>query len=90
MESDRFVFRKFRLDADSGLLERCHAAALEKLQTLSPGDAVRTADVATLRIATCAPDAEDGMDTYELGMLDNEIPCMRNCRNDEVITFRVD
>ena len=35
-------------------------------------------------------DAEDGMDTYELGMLDNEIPCMRNCRNDEVITFRVD
>lgn len=90
MEWDRFVFRKFRLDADSRLLERCHAAALEKLHTLFPGDAIRLVDVATLKVATFAPDVEDGMDTYELGMLDDEIPCMRNCRNDEVITFRVD
>ena len=62
MSDDLLVFRKFRLDTDSATLERHRAAALEKLQTLFPGDRITAIDATTLCIATDAPYAADGYD----------------------------
>ncbi len=90
MSNDILVFKKLRLDADATLLERYRHAAMEKLHTLFPGDRVTATDATTLCIATDAPYAENGLDTYDIGLLDDEIPCMRNNRNEEVITFRVE
>ena len=88
MSDDLLVFRKFRLDTDSATLERHRAAALEKLQTLFPGDRITAIDATTLCIATDAPYAADGYDLYDLGLVDGEIAAMRNQRTDEVLTFR--
>lgn len=87
---DLFVFRPFRLDDDEVLVERCHSAALEKLQTLYPGRCVTSYDTMSLGIPTDSYYSDSGFDTYELGLVDAEIPAMRNTRDGEVITFRVD
>ena len=89
MSDDLLVFRKFRLDTDSATLECHRAAALEKLQTLYPGDRITAIDATTLWIATDAPYATDGYDLYDLGLVDGEIAAMRNRRTDEVVTFRL-
>ena len=89
MSDDLLVFRKFRLDTDSATLERHRAAAMEKLQTLYPGDRITAIDATTLCIATDAPYATDGFDLYDLGLVDGEIAAMRNRRTDEVVTFRL-
>ena len=89
MSDDLLVFRKFRLDTDSAILERHRAAAMEKHQTLFPGDRITAIDATTLCIATDAPYATDGYDLYDLGLVDGEIAAMRNRRTDEVVTFRL-
>lgn len=89
MSDDLLVFRKFRLDTDYATLECHRAAAMEKLQTLFPGDRITAIDATTLCIATDAPYATDGYDLYDLGLVDGEIAAMRNRRTDEVVTFRL-
>ena len=81
MSDDLLVFRKFRLDTDSATLERHRAAAMEKLQTLFPGDRITAIDATTLCIATDAPYATDGYDLYDLGLVDGEIAAMRTNSN---------
>lgn len=84
-----FVFRKFMTDEDGAEVDACFRGAMDKLQTLYPGRNVVAYDARTIGIGTDSLYSETGMDTYELGMVDGEIPAMRNTRDGEVITFRV-
>lgn len=86
---DLFVFRKFRLDETPDFLDACRTAAIEKLQTLFPGKRITTYDATTLGIETDSLYSETGIDTYELGLVDEELPAMRNASNDNVTTFRI-
>lgn len=87
---DLFVFRKFRVFDDERLLTRCHKAALDKLHTLFPDKKVTRYDLTTLGIQTDSYYSLTGIDTYELGMVNDEVPAMRNTRDGEVITYRID
>lgn len=86
---DLFVFRKFHLDEDPAFLDACRTAAIEKLQTLFPGKRITTYDATTLGIETDSLYSETGIDIYELGLVDYELPAMRCTANDNVTTFRV-
>lgn len=86
---DLFIFRKFRLDESHDFLDICRCAAIEKLQTLFPGKRITTYDATTLGIETDSLYSETGIDLYELGLVDDELPAMRNASNDNVTTFRV-
>ena len=86
---DLFVFRKFLLDENSPETEKMMEAALDKLQTLYPGKHITRYDSLTLGIETDSYYSPTGIDTYELGLIDNEIPALRNTRDDNVITFRI-
>lgn len=89
MSEDLLVFRKFRLDTDAETLEIHREAAVEKLQTLFPGNRITAIDATTLCIPTDAPYSPTGYDLYDLGLVDDEIAAIRNQRTDEVLTFRV-
>lgn len=84
---DSFVFR--RISIDEPMAETLHRAAIEKLQTLYPLKHINTYDMQTIGIETDSLYSETGIDTYELGFVDEDIPAIRNTRSDEVITFRV-
>lgn len=86
---DLFVFRKFHLDEDPAYLDECRAAAVEKLQTLFPGKRITVYDATTLGIETDSLYSDTGIDIYELGLVDYELPAMRCTANDNVTTFRV-
>lgn len=86
---DLFVFRRFHLDEDPAFLDACRAAAVEKLQTLFPGKRITIYDSTTLGIETDSLYSETGIDTYTLGLVDDELPAMRCEANDNVTTFRV-
>lgn len=86
---DLFVFRKFHLDESPAYLDDCRAAAVEKLQTLFPGKRITVYDDVTLGIETDSLYSETGIDIYELGLVDDELPAMRNTSNDNVTTFRI-
>lgn len=87
--NDLFVFRRFLLDEDQQEVEQYHQAAMEKLQTLFPGKTITNYDPLTLGIETDSYYSETGTDIYELGMVDGEIPAVRNRRDGNVITFRI-
>lgn len=92
METDNnelFAFRKFLLDEESVETDLCREAALDKLQTLYPGKRITVYDSFTFGIETDSLYSETGVDTYELGMVDEEIYALRNTRDLEVVTFRV-
>lgn len=86
---DLFIFRKFMLDDDEYDIMSCHQSAIDKLQTLYPNKRVIVYDMYTLGIETDSLYSDSGIDTYELGMVDWEIPAMRNTRDGDVITFRI-
>lgn len=86
---DLLVFQKFRLDEDPVFLDACREAAVEKLQTLYPGKRITTYDATTLGIETDSLYSDTGIDIYDLGLVDEELPAMRNTANDNVTTFRV-
>lgn len=86
---DLFVFRKFLLDEGDAFVDACREAAIEKLQTLFPGKRIVIYDPMTLGIETDSLYSESGYDTYELGLVDAELPAMRCVENDNVTTFRV-
>ena len=60
-----------------------------KAQTLFPGKTITNYDPLTLGIETDSYYSETGTDIYELGMVDGEIPAVRNRRDGNVITFRI-
>jgi len=84
-----FVFRKFMMDEEDYDVNACHKAAIDKLQTLYPNKRITSYDQYTLGIETDSLYSDTGTDTYELGMVDWEIPAIRNTRNGDVITFRI-
>lgn len=86
---DIFVFRKFTFDEDAAFVDECREAAIEKLQTLFPGKRITQYDSLTLGIESDSLYSETGIDIYELGMVDDELPAFRNTTNEEVTTFRV-
>ncbi len=87
-ENNLFVFRKFRLDEITANTEACLAAAKDKLQTLYPGKRITAYDSLTLVVETDSYYSETGLDTYDLGIIDDELYAIRNQRDGEVITFR--
>lgn len=86
---DLFVFQRFMEGDDDAMIDRYHVAAIDKLQTLYPGKRVTTYDHLTIGIETDSYYSETGTDTYELGLVDGEIPALRNTRDGEVLTFRI-
>lgn len=86
---DLLVFRRFLLDEDDDKLFECQQAAIDKLQTLYPGKRITRYDETHLGIESDSLYADNGIDIYELGLVDDYLPAMRNTRNDNVITFRV-
>lgn len=86
---DLFVFQRFMEGDDDAMIDRCHVAAIDKLQTLYPGKRVTIYDHLTIGIETDSYYSETGTDTYELGLVDGEIPALRNTRDGEVLTFRI-
>ncbi|MDO4955557.1 MAG: hypothetical protein Q4E60_00865 [Bacteroidales bacterium] len=82
-------FRKFLIDEDPEEMAACFAAARDKLETLFPCHAISYHDYYALFIESDSYYAENGMDTYELGLVDEEYPAMRRIRDGEVFTFRV-
>ena len=59
------------------------------LQTLYPERRLTVYDRLTLGIETDSWYSDTGTDTYELGLVDHEIPAIRNTRDGEVLTFRL-
>lgn len=88
-DNDLLTFRKFRLDEESSDTELCREAAIDKLQTLFPGKRITVYDNFTFGIETDSLYSDTGIDTYELGMVDDELYAMRNARDLNVITFRL-
>lgn len=84
-----FVFRKFMMDEEEFDVESCHQAAIDKLQTLYPNKSIISYDTYTLGIETDSLYSETGIDTYELGSIDWEIPAIRNTCDGEINTFRI-
>lgn len=84
-----FIFRKFMLDEEDEDVELYHRAAIDKLQTLYPGKKITDYGTLTIGIETDSIYSETGQDIYELGMVDWELPAIRNTRDGEVITFRI-
>ncbi|MBQ0163569.1 MAG: hypothetical protein KBS75_00020 [Bacteroidales bacterium] len=82
-------FVPFRFDADSVLLERIQKAAIEKLQTLFPDKGIVAYDLLTLGIGTDSLYSDTGLDIYELGLAEGDVPAIRNQRDACVITLRV-
>lgn len=89
MSESIYTFRRFLLDSPDDKLSTCHLAALDKLQTLFPGRRITTYDLITFGIETDSYYSATGIDTYELGLIDDEIPALRNTRDGEIITFRI-
>lgn len=83
------VFTRFMLDSDAAETAHYMEAAKEKLHTLYPDKRVVETSAVTLSVETDSLYSETGIDTYELGLVDNEIPAIRCERDGRVITFRV-
>lgn len=88
---DMFVFRRYPLDKTTDTLEfaEYHQAAVDKLQTLYPGKQMTIYDRLTIGIETDSLYSDTGIDTYDLGFVDDEIPAMQCQRDGTVLTFRV-
>ncbi len=87
MTEDLFVFKKFMADADPSQMERYYHAAMDKLQILYPGKRITSYDYQTIGIESDSVYSDTGVDIYELGMIDDEVPALRRQRDDHVITF---
>ena len=86
---DLFLFRPFTAADDDVLIGQCHAGAVEKLQTLFPGQRLTIYDLRTIGITSDSLYCPNGMDTFVLGMVDDELPAMRRESDQQVFTFRL-
>lgn len=83
------VFRKFMMDMAGDQSVPYLQAAIEKLHTLFPDKQVVAYDELTIGVETDSLYSDTGIDTYEIGLLDGEIPAIRCQRDDRIITFRL-
>ncbi|MBQ0047051.1 MAG: hypothetical protein KBT33_06005 [Prevotellaceae bacterium] len=88
-DNELLTFRKFRFDEESSETDLCREAAIDKLQTLFPGKRITIYDSFTFGIETDSLYSESGIDTYELGIIDDELYAIRNARDLNVFTFRI-
>lgn len=86
---DLLEFKRFDCSAGYDYVHPYFVAALDKLHTLFPGKHVVTYDQTTLGVDSDFVDSETGVDVYELGLVDDEIPAMRRVRDGLVTTFRI-
>lgn len=89
MNDNLLQFRRFMMDTDAAEAAPYITAATEKLNTLFPGHRILLYDHLTLGVETDSLYSETGIDIYELGLVDGEIPAIRNQRDDTVLTFRL-
>lgn len=87
-DNDLLVFRKYMFDEESADTDRQMKAAIDKLQTLYPGKHITVYDAFTLGIESDSLYSDTGIDTYSLGIIDEELPALRNERDGSTITFR--
>ena len=66
--NDFFVFSKFYSDEEQDKMEKYCSAAFDKLQTLYPGKKIMQQGHTTLCIESDSLYAENGIDTYEIGL----------------------
>lgn len=88
-DEELLVFRKFMMDMAGDQSAPYLQAAIEKLHTLFPGHQVVAYDELTIGVETDSLYSDTGIDTYELGLLDGEVPAIRCQRDDRIITFRL-
>lgn len=88
-DNELLTFRKFRVDEESQETDLCREAAIDKLQTLFPGKKITVYDSFTFGIETDSLYSDTGIDTYELGIVDEELYAIRNARDLGVLTFRI-
>ncbi len=89
MESELLSFRKFYPGDADNIIHEVYDAAVDKLQTLYPGNRITQFDHYTIGIASDSLYSENGIDLYELGMVDEELYAMRRKRDGHVIYLRV-
>lgn len=88
-DNELLTFRKFRFDEESSETDLCREAAIDKLQTLFPGKRITIYDSFTFGIETDSLYSDSGIDTYELGIIDDELYAICNARDLNVFTFRI-
>ena len=89
MTDDLLSFKKFYSDEDTHFIEKCHKAAVDKLNTLYPDKRITTYDYTTIAVDSDSVYCKDGVETYELGMINDEIPAMKRSSDDYIISFRI-
>lgn len=87
--SEEFIFCRFLADEDPDFLETCERAAREKLETLYPLKKIISGDSFSIAIESDSYLAENGVETYLIGMVDDEIPAIQRVSDGQIITFRV-
>ena len=89
MDNELLTFRKFYPGDADDVIHHVYDAAEDKLQTLYPGNRITRFDHYTIGIASDSLYSENGLDLYELGMVDEELYAMRRKRDGQVIYLRV-
>lgn len=85
-QEEIFLFRRFITETPE--TEAYHCAAIEKLQTLYPHKKIKATDGLSIEIETDSLYCDSGIETYELGMINNELPALKCLSSGDVITFR--
>ena len=89
MSDETLTFTPFLADADEDFLTACVHAAQDKLETLYPGKRILRADWHSILIETDSLYAPSGIESYRLGLLDDDYPALQRASDGQVITFRV-
>lgn len=89
MDKELLSFRKFYVGDVEDKIDKIYEAAVDKLQTLYPGNRITRFDAYTLSITTDSLYSDTGLDLYELGMVDEELYAMRCTRDSHIIYLRV-
>lgn len=88
-EEQPFIFEEFLADEDPEMMEQYFMAAKDKLETLYPCSPITYTDHFSMTIESDSFYAPNGVDEYELGMVDEEYPALRRVRDGHILTFRV-
>lgn len=87
--SDALVFRKLYEETDRVNMQLFRKAAIDKLSTLYPGNSIFDYGTFTIGISSDSLYAENGIDIYDMGLVDDELPALQRQRDGEVITLRI-
>lgn len=85
-----FVFRRFfAAEQDETSCRAFQQAAVDKLQTLYPGQRILVLDENTIGVEDPESSSASGLILYDLGLVDEEIPAIMNRETEDTLTFRV-